>query len=169
MSLDANSAVTDEEVQIVAEELAKVGGVSWYPGREPGPLMRAVTDRYRAQARVVIAALERIRTGSEPTCSQDLGGDGPQKIISGVSSGQVRPGATVIYCPIGDRRASPCRIVEIQGDRAYLAPILRTCVGWVSLEWLQPSADERVPSLKEPAAAVVSALSSATSRDGENG
>jgi hypothetical protein len=33
MSLDANSAVTDEEVQIVAEEIAKVGGVSWGPGR----------------------------------------------------------------------------------------------------------------------------------------
>jgi hypothetical protein len=46
MSLDANSAVTDE-VQIVAEELAKVGGVSWYPGRGPGSLTRVVTDRYR--------------------------------------------------------------------------------------------------------------------------
>jgi hypothetical protein len=128
--------MTVEEVEVVAGKLAKVGGVSWYPGRQQGPLMQVVTDRYRAQARVVIAALERIRTGSEPTCSQDLGGDGPQKIISGVSSDQVRPGATVIYRPLGDRRTSPCRIVEIQGDRTYLAPILRTCVGWVSLERL---------------------------------
>ena len=86
-----------------------------------------------------------------------------------MSSDQFHPGATVIYRPLGDRRAYPCRIVEIQGDRTYLAPILRTCVGWVSLERLQPSADETVPSLKEPAAAVVSALRSATSGDGENG
>jgi hypothetical protein len=30
MSLDANSAVTDEEVQIVAEEPARMSGTTWY-------------------------------------------------------------------------------------------------------------------------------------------
>ena len=50
MSLDANSAVTDEEVEVVAEELAKIGGVSWYPDQRQGPLMRGVMVRYRAQA-----------------------------------------------------------------------------------------------------------------------
>jgi hypothetical protein len=31
--------MTDEEIEVVAEELAKSGGLSWYPGRTPGPLM----------------------------------------------------------------------------------------------------------------------------------
>jgi hypothetical protein len=43
-----------EEIEVVAEELAKSGGLSWYPGHTPGPLMRLVTDHYRDQARVII-------------------------------------------------------------------------------------------------------------------
>jgi hypothetical protein len=151
--------MVDEEVEVVAEELAKIGGVPWSLGRQPGPLMHGVTDRYRAQARVVIAALEWIRTGSEPTCAQDLGGDGSQKIISGVSGDQFRPGATVIYRPLGDRRTYPCRVVEIQGERAYLAPILRTCIGWISIERLQSATDEADAAVAE----------SAMSGDGNNG
>jgi hypothetical protein len=158
-----------EEVEVVAEELAKVGGISWYPGREQGPLMRVVTNRYRAQARAVIATLDRIRKYAEPDCSQDLKGEEPQGISPGSLRDRVRPGATVVYRPLGDQRAYPYRIVEIQGDRAYLAPILRTCVGWVSLERLQPSADEMVSPLKEPAAEISSGLSSSTSSDGKNG
>ena len=44
--------MTEEEIEIVAEELAKIGGVTWYPGREKGTLMRVVCDRYRDRARV---------------------------------------------------------------------------------------------------------------------
>jgi hypothetical protein len=51
---------------------------------------------------------------------------------------------TVIYRPPGEQRAYPCRIVEIQGNRAYLAPILRTCVGWMSIERLQVATEEEV-------------------------
>jgi hypothetical protein len=54
--------LTDEEVEIVALELAKVGGLSWYPGREKGLLLRVVTDRYRDQARAAIAAFDRCKS-----------------------------------------------------------------------------------------------------------
>jgi hypothetical protein len=60
--------VTEEEIEVVAEELAKVGGLPWYPGRTQGPLLRVVSNRYRDRARVAIAALERLRQGM-----QDLG------------------------------------------------------------------------------------------------
>jgi hypothetical protein len=49
----------------------------------------------------------------------------------------------VIYRPAGDQRAYECRVVEIRGSQAYLAPILRTCIGWISIENLQvPPEDE---------------------------
>jgi hypothetical protein len=54
----------------------------------------------------------------------------------------LKPGATVIYRPPGDRRAYSCRVVEIEGNRAYLAPILRACTDWVSIEHLMPSSKE---------------------------
>ena len=53
--------MTEEEVDVVAEELAKIGGTAWYPGRQQGLLLREVTERYREQARAVITALERRR------------------------------------------------------------------------------------------------------------
>ena len=34
--------------------------------------MRALADRYRAQARAVIAAVDRVRTGAATACSQNL-------------------------------------------------------------------------------------------------
>jgi hypothetical protein len=137
--------MTDEEIEVVAEELAKSGGLSWYPGHTPGPLMRLVTDHYREQARVIIAALERLRAGEDSCWAPDLQRNGPQETIRRGPVSEVRPGATIIYRPPGDQRAYPCRIVEIRGDHAYLAPILRTCVGSVSIERLQASTDERVP------------------------
>lgn len=153
--------MTDEEIEVVAEELAKVGGVSWYPGQEPGPLMRAVSDRYRAQAGTVIASVDRIRSSAETACSQDLGQGGLNGPAPDGTGGRLRPGATVIYRPPGGRRAHSCRVVEIQGDRAYLAPILRTCVGWISIERLQITVGEPV--------AVTSTLPSGMLGDGANG
>jgi hypothetical protein len=138
--------MTDEEIEVVAEELAKSSGLSWYPGRAQGPLMRLVTDHHREQARVVIAALERLRAGEDSCWAPDLQRDGPQETIHRGPVSEVRPGATIIYRPPGDQRAYPCRIVEIRGDRAYLAPIVRTCVGWISIESLQVSVDEEVPN-----------------------
>ena len=53
--------MTDDEVELLAQELAKVGGTSWYPGRQPYPILRVVTDRYRDQARAIISAYDRMR------------------------------------------------------------------------------------------------------------
>jgi len=38
--------MTDDEIQVVAEELAKAGGLSWYPGRSSGAFLRAVSQGY---------------------------------------------------------------------------------------------------------------------------
>ncbi len=138
--------MTDEEIEVVAEELAKSGGLSWYPGRGQGSLMRLVTDHYREQARAVIAALDHLRRGGGDTSQMpDARRVRPPGALHRDPVSAVRPGATIIYRPSGDQRAYPCRIVEIQGDRAYLAPILRTCVGWVSMERLEASAAEQTP------------------------
>jgi hypothetical protein len=56
--------MTDEEVEAVAAELAKAGGVSWHAGQEHGPL-KLVMDRYRDRARLAIATLERIRAARQ--------------------------------------------------------------------------------------------------------
>ena len=138
--------MSEEEVELVAEELAKIGGTAWYPGRQQGALLREVTERYREQARVVIAALERMRAGSEAAVCPDLAvGENRDADMSSQTDAidTIRPGATVIYRPASDQRAYPCRVVEIRGSQAYLAPILRTCIGWISIETLQvPPEDE---------------------------
>ena len=136
--------MTEEEIEIVAEELAKIGGVSWYPGREQGTLMRVVTDRFRDRARVAIEALDRYRASQRVDVLQDNGHGEPympSNSLDAVSREEIRPGSTVVYRPPGDRRAYPCRVVEIEGSRAYLAPILRACTDWVSIEYLTPQAD----------------------------
>ncbi|QRM28021.1 hypothetical protein [Microvirga sp. VF16] len=133
--------MTEEEIEIVAEELAKIGGVTWYPGREKGTLMRVVCDRYRDRARVAIQALERYRAGQKATLAQD-NSQGEMSSSGGLPSSvheDIRPGTTVVYRPPGDRRAYSCRVVEIEGNRAYLAPILRACTDWVSIEHLVPT------------------------------
>lgn len=135
--------MTEEEIEVVAEELAKIGGVSWYPGREKGTLMRVVHDRYRDRARVAIQALERHRASRQASpILQDNGTSEqhtPQGYAPPEARNEIQPGSTVIYRPPGDRRAYPCRVVEIEGSRAYLAPILRACTDWVSMEYLRPA------------------------------
>ncbi len=127
--------MTEEEIEIVAEELAKIGGVAWYPGREKGSILRVVSDRYRDRARAAIEAIDRHRAAHPPTVVQDnLDAEPPPA----VSTDEIKPGSTVVYRPPGDRRAYPCRVVEIEGSRAYLAPILRACTDWVSIEHLVP-------------------------------
>ncbi|SCX90613.1 hypothetical protein [Microvirga guangxiensis] len=135
--------MTEEEIEIVAEELAKIGGVSWYPGREKGTLMRVVTDRYRDRARIAIEALDRYRALQNAGVVQDNGPSAHhlQGRPHPMSSDEIKPGSTVVYRPPGDRRAYPCRVVEIEGSRAYLAPILRACTDWVSIEHLTPQAE----------------------------
>ena len=139
--------MTEEEVEVVAEELAKVGGIAWYPGRQEDSLMRVVTERYRDRARVAIAALERLHASKLAAIAQDrrMSERGPANdFLASFEEGDedLKPGATVIYRPPGDRRAYSCRVVEIEGNRAYLAPILRACTDWVSIEHLMLSSKE---------------------------
>ncbi len=62
--------MTEDEVEVVAPELAKAGGVGWYPGRERGPL-KHVVNRYRDRARLAIATLDRLRAGQQDADAGD--------------------------------------------------------------------------------------------------
>ncbi|KLK93679.1 hypothetical protein AA309_07440 [Microvirga vignae] len=128
--------MTEEEIEMVANELAKIGGVSWYPGRSRGLLLRVVSDRYRDRARIAIAALDRLRARKEA--------DAPQRLTSEthISSDparfgfddQVRVGSIVVYRPPGDQRAIRCRVEKLEDGRAYLVPCPHPDVGWVPVD-----------------------------------
>jgi hypothetical protein len=133
--------VTDEEIEAVAEELAKIGGLSWYPGRTRGPLLRSVTERYKDRAKVAIATLDRLRAGKDHGApSQDAIAKASQAAArsAGDHGDRLQIGATVVYRPPGDQRAVSCRIERLEEDRAYLVPCPRPDIGWVALDTLQP-------------------------------
>jgi len=130
------AAVTEEEIDAVAEELAKVGGISWYPGRSSGPVLRALSERYRDRARVAIAALARLRAGrSGPAGRQSSAAESRPRRAERVSDeSQLRVGTIVVYRPPGDQRAVTCTIERLDHGRAYLVPCPRPDFGWVSLD-----------------------------------
>ncbi|MFC4173178.1 hypothetical protein ACFOYU_14090 [Microvirga sp. GCM10011540] len=131
--------MTEEEVEAVAEELAKIGGVSWYPGRTPGPLLRVVSERYKDRARVAIAALERIRASKAEAVPSQGPAAGPAALGADEDPGdRLRVGAIVVYRPPSEKRAIPCRVEKIEDGRAYLVPCQRPDVGWVSIDGLVP-------------------------------
>lgn len=140
---DRIRAMNDEEVEIVAAELAKVGGVAWYPGRESGSVLRVVTERYRDRARAAIAALDRHRARQ----SNAIQPEGPGHELQSSDratfqpTGQMRKGATVIYRPPGDRRAYPCTVERISEDFVYLVPQAMNPIGWVPTSeiWNNPN------------------------------
>ena len=132
--------MTDEEIEAVAEELAKIGGISWYPGRTDGPLLRLISERYRDRARVAIAALDRVRAGRDASASQDSTAKNASSHPASASDhgDQLQVGAVVVYRPPGDQRAVTCRIEKMDEGRAYLVPCPRPDFGWVSLDDLTP-------------------------------
>jgi hypothetical protein len=127
--------MTDEEVEAVAAELAKAGGVSWHAGQERGPL-KLVMDRYRA--RLAIATLERIQAARQVISpgpgKADQPGPSTQANLEPVSGAVVVEGSLVLYSPPGDKRTYPCRVEKLVGGRAYLVPEIPTCTGWADLE-----------------------------------
>lgn len=129
--------MTDEEVEAVAAELAKAGGVSWHSGQEHGPL-KLVMDRYRDRARLAIATLERVRTARQDISPGPSMADQPRPStkanLESVSGDVVSEGSLVLYSPPGDKRTYPCRVEKLVGSRAYLVPEIPTCTGWVDLE-----------------------------------
>jgi hypothetical protein len=129
--------VTEDEVEAVAEELAKAGGVAWYPSRARGPLLRIVSDRYKDRARLAIAALERYRAHKAGMAPPD-GMETRQPPESTASDGALQVGTTVVFRPPGEQRAYPCRVEKIEGGQAYLVPYLRPWTSWVPIENLTP-------------------------------
>jgi hypothetical protein len=137
--------MTEDEVEVVAEELAKAGGVAWYPGRTRGPLLRIVSDRYRDRARLAIAALDRYRAHKAGTASSDSSQAGSpieQPQGSTAADNALRVGITVVYRPPGEQRAHACRVEKIEGGQAYLVPFLRPWTSWVPIQNLTPVATE---------------------------
>ena len=133
--------MTDDEVEAVAEELAKAGGVAWYPSRTRGPLQRIVSDRYRDRTRLAIAALERYRAhkaGMAPPDSIEVGPAPKPPEPSTAADSPLQVGTTVVYRPPGEQRAYPCRVEKIEGGKAYLVPFLRPWTSWVPIEDLTP-------------------------------
>ncbi|MCB5176513.1 hypothetical protein [Microvirga lenta] len=132
--------MNEAEVDVVAEELAKLGGTAWYPGREPGPLLRIVHERYRDRARAAIAALDRFRATAAGTTSPEAppASAAAEDISpSQDTETQIRIGTTIIYRPEGDRRAYACTVQKIVNGFVFLVPENRTGIGWVPLADLE--------------------------------
>ena len=138
--------MTEDEVEAVAAELAKAGGVGWYPGRERGPL-KHVADRYRDRARLAIAALNRLRAGQQGAGAADSidispyepGSSAPSRSLSEHS---LQVGSMVLYRPPGDRRAYPCRVNMVEGSRVRLMPDIKACTGWIDVAQLLSTGPE---------------------------
>jgi hypothetical protein len=135
--------MTDGEVEAVAAELAKAGGVSWHSGQERGPL-KLVMDRYRDRARLAIAALDRVQA-TEPSISlgtigSEQSGPNAQATLKPVSGDVVSEGSLVLYRPPGDKGTYPCRVEKLDGSRVYLMPEIPTRTGWGDLENLSSPA-----------------------------
>lgn len=145
--------MTEEEVEIVAEELAKVGGTSWYPGRSRGPLLRPISARYRDRARVAIAALDRLRARGFTGAALELNEHRSARGLSDQRTelgGELRVGAIVVYRPANDKRAISCKIEKLEGGRAYLIPCPLPDVGWVDVDGLIGAAPHGSPQNDQP-------------------
>ncbi|MEZ0171325.1 hypothetical protein [Microvirga sp. TS319] len=133
--------MTEEEIEAVAEELAKIGGIAWYPGRTNGPLLRPVGERYRSRARAAISALDRIRAMPKGSAIERGSSSSDAAVIQPEANetDELFVGAIVMYRPPADQRAVPCRVEKLEGGRAYLVPCPKPDFGWISLEDLLPS------------------------------
>lgn len=126
--------LSEEEVEVVAELLAGVGS-NWYPERTR-PALRAVGDRHREVARLILSAVKRSKEANQGVPGGSGAGGSPEgKTFNFAGDDQLHVGATVIYRPPGEKRALTCRIERMEHGRAYLVPANRE-IGWVSPETL---------------------------------
>ena len=136
--------MTEEEVDAVAEELARAGGVSWYPGRTDGPLLRPVGARYRSRARAAISALDRLRASrNSAKIAQAPSAPLPNDAPGAEGLDELHVGAIVMYRPPGDKRAVACKVEQLENGRAYLVPCPKPDLGWISLDDLSPLRNDR--------------------------
>ena len=135
--------MTDDEVEAVAAELAKAGGLSWHNGQERGPL-KLVMNRYRDRARAALAALERVQAAKQALSPDpdELKHPGPNAGAKPgpVSDKEISIGSLVLYHPPGDQRTYACRVQKVHGSRVYLVPEIPACTGWVDLDGLSTPA-----------------------------
>lgn len=139
-----NRKVTEDEIKVVAELLARIGG-NWYPERADAA-SRPIGNRHREVARLIINAVERARATHPSVPDNGAPSDSPPESDGhiAVPTDQFHVGDTVMYRPPGDKRTIPCRIEKMEEGRAYVVPDHRE-VGWVSTHTLLP--------LKQPQAA----------------
>jgi hypothetical protein len=130
------TTLSDEEIELVAELLAKIGG-TWYPERT-GATPRAVGSRHRDVAQLIVDAVDRLHATRPSTADDTSSGQSMEDNAPGIIVGdQLHIGATVEYSPPGDKRTFPCRIEKMEDGRAYLVPADRE-IGWVSTHTLLP-------------------------------
>jgi hypothetical protein len=126
--------MAEDQVEIVADLLASIGG-SWYPDRTRAAL-RAVSDRHREVARLVFEALGRPTEATQE--EQTAAGRGAAATsFNFAKDDQLYVGATVIYRPVGEKRAVTCKIEKMDHGRAFLVPIDQE-VGWVPMRKIRP-------------------------------
>ncbi|MEZ0167580.1 hypothetical protein [Microvirga sp. TS319] len=133
--------MAEDQVEIVADLLARIGG-SWYPDRTRTAL-RVVSDRHREVARLVFETLGRPTdaTQEEQTAS---GRGAAAASFNFAKDDQLYVGATVIYRPVGEKRAITCQVEKTDSGRVFLVPVDQD-VGWVpmrTIRLLTPGMDE---------------------------
>lgn len=124
--------MTEQEVEAVAELLAKVGS-SYYPERTK-PTLRTINNKHREVAQLVLQALERVRgRGESADGRSDESGS-----FNFADADLLYVGAAVVYRPPGEKRAITCLIEKMERGRAYLVPASQE-IGWVPTHTLSPS------------------------------
>ncbi|NIX77464.1 hypothetical protein [Microvirga terricola] len=144
--------MSEVEVELVAELLAKIGG-TWNPDRAR-PTQGTVGNRHRDVAKLILAAVERSRVANEMTAGSGAGAAAPAdgETLNDAEGNPLHVGAAVTYRPPGDKRTFACRIERIEYGRAYIVPAHRE-IGWVSTLTLVPLKRTRDNEAKRPASA----------------
>jgi len=123
--------MTEDEVEAIAELLAKVSG-TWYPERTR-PALRTIGKRHRDVAQLILAELEQLRGAEQAVETMD--GQTLERLdeasaFNFAGEDQLYVGASVVYRPPGEKRAITCWVEKMEQGRAYLVPVHQE-IGWV--------------------------------------